>query len=142
MKFKQYLEEEYYGSFKSKINRKPYEVFENPSGKEIMTTGNIDGSVRWVANVEVKKVYIWPGNAELHEDVIPQIEPKIKFGSCILGSGLPRAGKIEITQNDRFVIVPRNINLNEWEFADWYFYGGLKNIIKKRAGTAKINEWK
>src|SRR5574343_71350 len=139
MKFKEYLQEEYYGGLVSKINRKPFEVFENPSGKEIMEIGSVDGSIRWVVNLTSKKVYIWPGNAELHDVVIPQITPKIKFGESIMGSGIPKAGKIVITNNDRFVIVPREINLKEWEFADWYFYGGLKTEIKKRASNIKVN---
>jgi hypothetical protein len=134
MKFFNYLQEEYYETFKSKINKNPFEIFINPSSKEMMITGRVDGSIRWVANLPTKMFFIWPGNGDLHEHVIPQLEPKIKFSDCILGSGIPRAGRILISKNDRFQIVPSVINIKEWEFAEKYFSqeSSFIEIIKKK----------
>jgi hypothetical protein len=132
MKFKDFLQEEYNSGLKSKINRKPFEVFENPTGKEIMETGRVDGSIRWVANSKVKMIFIWPGNADLHENVIPDIEPKIEIGDCIFGSGIPKAGKILVTQNDNFKIFPNTLNLKEWEFSYRFFYDDFEKTIKTK----------
>lgn len=141
MKFKDYLQEEYHTILKSKVSKKPFEVFENPSGKEITEVGRVDGSIRWIANLPVRKVFIWPGHGDLHENVIKDLDPPLKFSESIFGVGIPKAGKISIPPNNfnaDFTILPKDININDWDFADFYFEGGFKNLIKKRAAISSL----
>lgn len=141
MKFKDFLHEEYHKFLKSVHTKKPFEVFENPSGKEITEVGRVDGSIRWLVNKQVKRVFIWPGHGDLHENVIKQLDPPLKFIDSIFGVGIAKTGKISIVPNNfnaDVTIVPKEIYLKEWDFADWYFEGGFEKIIRKRASVSSL----
>ena len=143
MKFKNYLEEEYHSILTAEHNKKPFEVFENTTGKEVMEVGRVDGSIRWLANSNVKKLFIWPGHGDLHQNVIKKLDvnPPLKFSDSIFGVGIPKAGKISIPMNNfnaDFTIMPKDVNLEDWKFADWKFEDGFLNLIKKRASVSSL----
>jgi hypothetical protein len=147
MKFKDFIEEEYLGLFRSRFSKHSFEVFENPSSKEIMETGRVDGSIRWI--VYDKYVYIWPGHEELHENVVPLINNEfkrdIKFFKSIFGVGIPRAGKIYIPEDmiiNDITIMPNKLKLDDWKFANRFFFNNdFIGLIRKRASmTSYINE--
>lgn len=77
MRLEQYLNEKFFNA--TKTHSGIFEVFENPSSKELKEL--MDSSpygVRWVANFEQKKVYMWGTNA-IHDEIIianPKMVPK------------------------------------------------------------------
>jgi hypothetical protein len=66
MRLKQYMNEEYLTRLNYK--GKSFEVFVNPSVKEIKQLDKMDG-VRFTAILKDKKVYVWDSYVAIHNDV-------------------------------------------------------------------------
>ena len=77
MKFKRYLSESFYKSFKDKQFGSYVEIFKNPDRQEIMDC--IDKSwqvVRFVADSKTKSLYVFTSDVVLHAQAWPYISGK------------------------------------------------------------------
>jgi hypothetical protein len=66
-RLKQYMNEEYLRRIKNEY-KDSFEVFVNPSVKEIRQVDDKDG-VRFTADNKTKNVYVWDAYASIHNDV-------------------------------------------------------------------------
>ena len=75
MKFKQYINEEYFTGFKSYDDY--IEVFVNPSQKEIKSMGEV---VRFIADNKSKKVYAFDGSDVIHSQAWKEFPNEVTKG--------------------------------------------------------------
>lgn len=74
MRFKEYLKEEYVASGKTCYGGKSYEIFKNPSKKEIADCANPnEGDVRLCVDLKEKCIYVWDMRLT-HADASPALE--------------------------------------------------------------------
>jgi hypothetical protein len=126
MKLKQYLKEDYYGRYQSNLRKESFEVFVNPTRKEMKRLGDM----RVFIDADKKKIYIWDVNAEIH----PFIKQKLNIDD---DKALPvtaeyRNTKMNILYSDlvvydnkKFIKIIKN---NDFSWAYDYF-SNLKELI-------------
>jgi len=98
MRLQSYLQEEYLTRISQVVRRgtdKSFEVFVNPSKKELRKLKTKDGDfvVRWIADVKKEKLYVWNGDGPLHDSAWLQInsgylKKDIRKGSVVAGIGV------------------------------------------------------
>lgn len=71
MKFKEYIEEEFYKGFKS--GGQYVEVWENPTGREMSEAGGKHKAIRFTADSKTKTVYVWDAMTQVHHYVWEKI---------------------------------------------------------------------
>jgi len=103
MKFINYLNELYIGrakatGYEGKIGRIPsYEVFVNPSLKEINQAGGSDHAVRFVADFKNKKLYVFSVDC-IHNDFfenMKRLDVSADLSYCSIGIADIEDGKLE-----------------------------------------------
>ena len=140
MKLRKYLNESFLTYIKSSFGGEPYEVFVNPSKREIYKFDTI----RFVLDNKTKKMYAWDGELGIHGDTWDSIEKlpefnKIAKGKCIY-SDYPLLAGVAIKKGGKFVYsysdtVDRGNRKNiDWTWAKYYISGLEKVKIDKGAG--------
>lgn len=95
--------EEYLTRLKGLGKVKSYEVFLNPSKKEMK---ELPVNIRFIAHIKEKKIYVWDAFAGLHDDVWQELRHKdlradISSGKIIAGTIEDRGiGKYELIEWD------------------------------------------
>ena len=111
MKFIQYLNEKYLTTGRG-FYSKGYEIFLNPSAKEMKEAVDGDGYVRYLLVVKEKKVYIWNYNLT-HVDAAPTLEQEgyISNGAYypgrkgfIWGVAHVKSGKLVDSPEDEYTV--------------------------------------
>jgi hypothetical protein len=113
MKFKKYLKfegfdgkvtEEYHGFVKSNMDGKNVEVFINPSKKEMKAAADHDDNtmkpyVRFIADYEHKKLYIWRANCN-HHVIDTGLEIDSTANNSIWGVAEVKEGRMNFLSSD------------------------------------------
>lgn len=67
MRLKQYLTEKYFKRVKGRYGTS-FEVFVNPTKKELMEVGGGEYGIRFIADDEYKKLYVWNALKLIHQE--------------------------------------------------------------------------
>jgi hypothetical protein len=150
MRLQKYLNEEY--DCRIKFLGKSYEVFANPSHKELRELKSI--YIKFIADSRDKTVYVWSIEGPLHEDAWEQInsadlESDIFRGHILPGYSTLQGGKLKMDDSDGNHIVKSFMNdmnssqlksyINKWKWADKYVNvtNYLMGLDEEYAGTVK-----
>ena len=125
MRFFRYLNEDYLCRIESPYDGDSFEVFVNPSSKELRdASNNGKDEVRFLADFQYKKLYIWHSDYT-HADFLIDLPRKYKIGDpekVSMGLAALRGNKLEFTQPDgeaqvRGQIWPR---MNDKWLSKWF----------------------
>ena len=102
MKLKEYLQEEYHS--RVKLSNVSYEVFKNPSKKELIEMDSSDG-VRFIADISKEKLYVWDAYGPLHRNASKKILSKdlykgAKSGTLVAGIAVKSGNEYVTNEGD------------------------------------------
>jgi len=122
MRLEQYLQEKYLTRMKGTYSSGSFEIFVNPSTKEMREIGGIRGmGLRFTADNVNQKLYIWDADKAVHIDVWEEFS-KINKGrdyydvTCcdvIFGQAELKGGKWEMTYSDELTAGSERESFNE-----------------------------
>jgi hypothetical protein len=109
MRLLKYINEEYLMRLTTVYGKNSYEVFINPSAKEMRELDTTSLGVRFLADSRDKTVYVWDADKAIHYEAWEFIKPKdiMKFGNLVEqlvllpGNAEKVKGKYAMTRSDR-----------------------------------------
>lgn len=104
MRFLQYLHEEYEASIRWGDQSLP--IFVNPDSSEMRQASRVHRTIRWILDMDRKKLYVWDGYYLEHMDVIRRGLQNLK--AHLRGESIFQGGKLSSS-----IFTPHNIDTTE-----------------------------